>query len=118
MKKGESKKTEEKKDQILNEEAQKNFELQVIQNETKSPTKTDFILQWVKEGKTRKFIIDQLVEMSGPKAIRKSSASLCSQVLKKHNLLNKVESGIENRKRKNKTKEKNAKKAESSKLDV
>jgi len=64
------------------------------QAKKKGKGKTEMVLKMVEAGKTRKQIIDKLVEMD-PNVSRKSNAALVSRIFRAHDLVGKVASGVE-----------------------
>jgi len=77
---------------------------------TNSKGKTEIVLKMVEQGKTRKDIIDKLVSMD-ESVSRKSNAGLVCHIFKAHNLIGKVPSGVDRKKKKEvKVKEKTSNK--------
>ena len=62
--------------------------------EVKAKGKAYIVIQLVVKGQARKDILDKLVEMD-PKISRKSNAGLVSHLFTKHNLIGKVDSGVQ-----------------------
>ena len=65
----------------------------------KGDGKTALVLKMAEAGKTRKQIIDKLVEMN-PDVSRKSNAGLVVHIFKRYDLIGKVDSGVERKAKK------------------
>jgi hypothetical protein len=70
----------------------------VVEETKKVVGKTETVLLMVEKGKTRKQILDVLCEMN-QEVSRKSNAGLVSHIFKTHELLGKVESGVDKTKK-------------------
>lgn len=76
----------------------KEVETAKVEPKKKTTGKTDLVLKMVEKGKTRKEILDTLCDLNNDVS-RKSNAGLVSHIFKAYDLLGKVESGVEKRKK-------------------